>query len=400
MTERYSLFAVAAPGLEPLVLGELEGLGLGGTAEPGGVAFEGTIEDVALANLWLRTATRVLARVGEFGARALGELERRAGLLPWERFLAPGREVRLRATSKKSRLYHEKAVMERIANGITSRTGANPVGAARGPEEEETGSSAQLIVARMLRDRCTISIDTSGELLHRRGYRLESAKAPLRETLAAALLVASRWDPETPLLDPMCGSGTIPIEAALLARRIPPGLTRSLSQGFAFEHWPGFDGQAWAKIRDLAREGILPRAPAAILGSDRDAGAITAAEANATRAGVAGDIEFRRHAISAIEPPEGPGAIVSNPPYGVRVGEGGRVRDLYAQLGHVVRRKAVGWSVTLLLPDAPLERQTGLGFEEALRTTNGGLAVRALRAAVSASGSAGGAAGSGHLPGR
>jgi putative N6-adenine-specific DNA methylase len=273
-------------------------------------------------------------------------------------------------TSRKSRLYHQDAVAERLMRAVGSRVGA--------PVE---GDAPQELVVRLFRDKCTVSADASGELLHRRGYRLAGAKAPLRETLAAAMLAAAGWDGTTPLVDPMCGSGTIPIEAALLARRIPPGLGR----GFAFEHWPEFDPDAWEAVRAAARRRMLPHAPVPIAGSDRDAGAIAAAAANAERAGVAEDLQWRRAAISSIEPPDGTGWIVTNPPYGHRVGERQRLRDLFAQLGNVLRRRCPGWQVALLSAHAELDRQTGLALAPAFETANGGIRVRLMRGVVGAS---------------
>lgn len=376
MTGRLSLYAVTAPGIELHTAGELRRLGITPTeTEPGGVAFEGTMEDVARANLWLRTASRVLVRLGSFNARALGELERKSALLPWRDWLPDKSPVSVRVTCRKSRLYHQKAVAERI---VTACGGvARP---AAGDPDEAEDTEGQLIVVRLFRDVCTISLDSSGALLHRRGYRLAVAKAPFRETLAAALILESGWRPETPLLDPFSGSGTIPIEAAMLARRIPPGIDRD----FAFLRWPGADRKRWQALVDAARAAILPRAAAPIAGSDRDAGAIEAAVANAGRAGVTGDITWRQAAVSALEPPAGIGALVSNPPYGMRVSEGRELRDLFARLGSVARERLPGWRVTLLLPEAPLERATGLRFGAPLHTKNGGLAVRMVSAEVPA----------------
>ena len=164
----------------------------------------------------------------------------------------------------------------------------------------------------------------------------------------------------------------------MLARRIPPGIAR----GFAFQAWPEFDGRAWSDVLGSARERILPASPVRVLGSDRDPGAVRAAAANAERAGVGGDIEWRRAAISAIEPPAAPGWVISNPPYGVRVGERQRLRDLYAQFGNVMRAKCVGWEVALLTAHVELERQTRLPLEPRFRTENGGLHVRLMRARV------------------
>lgn len=374
MSGGLSLYAVTAPGLETHTAAELTALGINPTAtEPGGVAFDGTLDDVARCNLWLRTASRVLVRLGAFNARALGELERKALALPWREWLPADATVSIRVTSRKSRLYHQKAVAERIltASGGVARPASTE------PEDAEE-ADGQLIVVRLFRDVCTISLDSSGALLHRRGYRLAVAKAPLRETLAAGLLLESGWRAETPLIDPFTGSGTIPIEAAMIARRIPPGLDRD----FAFLHWPRSDRSRWRAMTDEARTAILPRATAPILGSDRDAGAIAAAIANAERAGVAADITWRQAAVSALEPPPGVGAVVSNPPYGMRVSEGRELRDLFARFGSVARERLPGWRITLLLPEAPLERATGLSFGPPLHTKNGGLPVRMVTATV------------------
>jgi putative N6-adenine-specific DNA methylase len=410
----YALFAVAAPGLAPLVAGELRALGLDpGAPEPGGVPFAGSLEAIARANLWLRTASRVLVRVDSFSARAFWELEKQTRQLPWERYLRAGAPLRLRTTCRQSRLYHSGAVAERVAAAIGARLGgpaelrralddkaqdghedaeaeapgAGRAGAAGGDGAGGDGAGGDgaggdedgaLVVVRLLRDRCTLSIDSSGPLLHRRGYRQATARAPLRETLAAALLLAGGWDRRAPLLDPLCGAGTIAIEAALLARGRAPGRARR----FAFMDWPAFDPALWERLVTEADVQAEPAAPGAIQASDRDEGAIAAAEANAARAGVAGDIEWRVRALSAIEPPPGPGWLVANPPYGVRVGDRDRLRNLYARLGDVARAQLPGWQAVLLSADAALARQTGLPFEPLLSTTNGGLAVQVLRALV------------------
>ncbi|HEX6533227.1 MAG TPA: THUMP domain-containing protein [Gemmatimonadaceae bacterium] len=378
-----ALFAMCAPGLERFVSDELRALGAHVVgAEPGGVSFAGDLELLYRANLWLRTAGRVTVRLAEFRARAFGELERRARQLPWERFVGAGRAIRLRVTCRKSRLYHSDAVAQRVADAIRARVGGGEdavgvevAGGAGGAADDDDAGAAQLIIVRLLHDRCTLSVDASGALLHARGYRLATARAPLRETLAAALLAASGWDPAgvAPLVDPMCGSGTIAIEAAMQARAIAPGLDRR----FAFTAWPDYDAERWTRLVDEARARIRPRAAAPILASDRDAGAIEAAAANAERAGVAADIALSRRAISAIEPPAASaGWIVTNPPYGVRVGEPGRLRDLYAQLGHVARRRCPGWTVALLSPDPRLESHARIPFETVATTRNGGIAVR------------------------
>lgn len=376
-------YAVTHPGVEAITARELLALGLvPGEMEPGGVAFRADASGVRAANLHLRTASRVLVRLGVFKASAFSELERRARHLPWERFIAPRSVVRFRVTSRKSRLYHQDAIAERLL-GIAGRTVAGlsaPAAGETADDGEGAGPPArpdeQLVVVRVVRDRCTVSADSSGELLHRRGYRLAVAKAPLRETLAAAMLLGIGWAGTEPLADPFAGSGTIPIEGALIARRIPPGIARR----FGFERWPGFDRTAWQAELDDARSAILEHAPAPILASDRDSGAVEAATANAARAGVSGDVEIRQAPVSALAVPGTPGWIVTNPPYGARVGERLRLRDLYAQLGHVARQLPPGWRIALLSAHAELEAQTRLPFEPVLETATGGIRVRLVRA--------------------
>lgn len=371
----FECFAIAAPGLEPLVAGELTALGERPRAEAGGVAWDGDAASLYRANLWLRTASRVVVRTARFRARTFYELERHARRIPWERFVAPGSAVRFRVTCRKSRLYHSDAVAQRMAAAIEHRLGAASAytaGETPGDEEVADAGREQLFVVRLVHDECTVSADASGALLHLRGYRQAVAKAPMRETLAAALLLAAEWRGDTPVLDPMCGSGTLPIEAALMARDMAPGLRRQ----FACADWPGFPRDAVAAVTAEAEARIRPASAVPILGSDRDAGAIDAARANAERAGVAADVVFSVRAISAIEPPAGPGLVVANPPYGIRVGERHEVRNLYAQLGHVLRRHCARWRVALLSADEKLTAQLGFPMRGVVATSNGGIPVR------------------------
>jgi putative N6-adenine-specific DNA methylase len=370
-----TFFAVAAPGLEALTASELSRLGLLGTAkstqpplEGGGVIFNGELEALYRANLHLRTASRVIVRLGDFYAAAFSELRKKAGRLTWERYLRPGQPVALHVTCHKSKLYHSDAVAERVAGAIGDRLG-QPTPRLKA-SESEAEQPAQLVLVRLVNDHCTISLDSSGALLHRRGYRLATAKAPLRETLAAGLLLAAGWDARSPLLDPFCGSGTIAIEAALIASGLPPGAKRR----FAFMDWPGYQAQRWeALLREiqLRSTGELPP----IQASDRDAGAIEMTRANAGRAGVADRIEFTLRAVSAIQPPAGPGWVVTNPPYGLRVSEGKDLRNLYAQLGNVLRRSCPGWQAGILCSDKKLLAQTGLKLDTSYELVNGGVKV-------------------------
>ena len=361
MAEPADCFAITAPGIEAITAAELAALGARiDETEPGGVSFRADAALLYLANLELRSASRVLKRIAHFEARTWFELERHGKKIAWRELLGTEMVPEFEVTSRKSKLYHNRGIaerLERIAGGEARAADVDPARVAR-------------VQVRAVRDRFTLSLDASGELLHRRGYRLETAKAPLRETLAAAMLLGCGWDGTTPLIDPFCGSGTIPIEAALLARRIPPGLHRR----FAFESWPDFDAKLWTEIRAEAESRIVPGAPA-IIGSDRDAGAIEASRANADRAGVLDSIEFRNVPLSAMDVAPGSGLLLTNPPYGARIGEEKPLRNLYAQLGNVARTRLPGWRVALLGANPRLEGQVGVPLHEIWRTNNGGIPV-------------------------
>lgn len=367
------LFAVSAPGLAPFTFAELAALGLKpgkplADGEEGGVTFQGGTREIYLANLHLRTASRVLMRFGQFYAAAFPELRKKAARLPWESVLQPGQRVALRVTCRQSKLYHSGAVAERVAGAINDRLGQTVTVT---KYDEDSSEPPALIVVRLVNNQCTISLDTSGTHLHRRGYRQAVAKAPLRETLAAGLLMASGWDGSTPLLDPFCGSGTIPIEAAMLARRIAPGRLRR----FAFMDSPGFDTNLWQEIVQQANDAVLPSGPI-LQASDRDAGAVQMARANSLRAGVSEMIEFYQRAVSSIQPPQIPGTVVTNPPYGVRVRSGHDLRNLYDQFGKVLRANCPGWQAAILCSDPVLLGHTRLKFDRRYFFNNGGINVQ------------------------
>jgi putative N6-adenine-specific DNA methylase len=242
--------------------------------------------------------------------------------------------------------------------------------------ENDLAESPQLVIVRLVHDLCTISIDSSGANLHRRGYRLATAKAPLRETLAAGLVMASGWDGASPLIDPFCGSGTIPIEAALTANKISPGMNRR----FAFMDWPDFDSSLWGSILSESQTHVRD-CELHISGSDRDAGAIKISQSNAMRAGVSNCIEFSHRAVSAIEP-VGIGWVVTNPPYGVRTRSNKDLRDLYAQFGNTLRLKCPGWHIAVLCADFQLLGNIGLKLDTGLTLVNGGIPVRVARGTV------------------
>jgi putative N6-adenine-specific DNA methylase len=328
-------------------------------------------------NLHLRSASRILVRLARFRALTFAELERRAKRIPWEKVLGEGQQVALRVTCRKSRLYHSDAVAERIERDLVARFGTSVAASTRDDDDTEHASEAQLIVVRFDRDNCTVSADSSGAHLHQRGYRTHVTTAPMRETLAAALILASEWDRRSPLLDPFCGSGTIPIEAALIAAKIAPGKNRR----FQFMRWPGFDPVEWDRIHSAAvsREHRVAVPP--IRGSDRTASAIRAAADNATRADVAELVEFSRADALDLTAGASAGWIVSNPPYGVRLGGAGAARRLLSDFGNRVRYQFGGWRLGLLVP-AEVDRVSALDLAPRLLTTNGGLRVHLLTGTV------------------
>jgi putative N6-adenine-specific DNA methylase len=338
------IFLVAPPGLEPVLADEAREAGFAGVAAvPGGVTVRGGWPEVWRANLALRGASRVLVRFGAFRALHLAQLDRRARRFPWAETLRPDVPVRVEATSSRSRIYHAGAAAQRIEAAIRDGLGAliardAPVG----------------IKVRIDDDLCTISVDSSGEPLHRRGHKQEVGKAPLRETLAALFLRQCGYRGSEPVVDPMCGSGTFVIEAAEIAAGLAPGRTRR----FAFEELASFDAAAWQRLR------TRPAAPAPslrFLGADRNPGAIRMSQANAARAGVSDLTEFRRQAISDLVPPQGPpGLVIVNPPYGARIGARPLLHGLYAALGRTLAERFAGWRVGIVTSEPALARATGL----------------------------------------
>ena len=382
--ERLACWAVTSPGIESLAAAELQAIGIApGAMEPGGVEFSATREQLADALLWLRTANRITVRIGTFRAAAFGELERHAAKVAWGDVVPSGATVHFRVTSKKSRLYHQDGIAERLERSVIAAVpGVQAVrapSAAEALEEDVTRVSGLpfciVSPARVPGRGHAVGRRLPGALLHLRGWRQAVAKAPLRETLGAALLIASGWEPGLPLVDPFCGSGTIAIEAALMARRLAPGRGRK----FAAESWPAVGAGVMPAARVRATALARPGADASIEGFDRDAGAVAASIANAERAGVAGDVAFAQATISDLGADDGAGCVVTNPPYGARIGDRSALRNLYATLGRVLRARRPEWRLTMLSEDRMLEGQTGMRLEEILRTTNGGIPVRVVR---------------------
>jgi putative N6-adenine-specific DNA methylase len=366
----FDAFAVAAPGLEHIVAAELADLKVDASIVEGGVEFTASQKALYEANLHLRSASRILIRLARFRAVSFAELEGNARKVHWERVVNRGDNVQLRVTCRKSRLYHSGAVAERIQRDLAERMGAV---VARAPASDDHGphqDNTQLIIVRLDHDRCTISADSSGAHLHMRGYRTAVTQAPMRETLAAALVLASGWDHRSPLIDPFCGSGTIPIEAALIAARIAPGRNR----GFRFMQWPGYNPSEWQRVLAAAVRREKPDGIPQITGTDRSAAAIRAATENAERAGVTRFVHFEKQDALGIDAGTGPGWIVTNPPYGVRLGDASESRRLMARFGDTLRQRFNGWRIALMAPPQ-LDRALGIPVRPELQTTNGGLRI-------------------------
>ncbi len=359
------LFAVSQPGIEKVTAKELLELGIEGKVVSGGVEFEGALRELYLTNLWLRSASRVLVRLCTFKAKHFAELVRKASKCNWSNYLKEDLPVKIRVTSKCSKLYHTKAIEERIWRSIENSLGFKL------PETkfEDEGTS---IIVRFKNDICTISINSSGAMLHKRGYRIAETEAPIRENLAAALVLISGWSGETPLIDPFCGSGTIPIEAALIRANIPPGINRK----FAFMEWKNFNDKAWNEIISEARLQLKePEVP--ILGFDIDPRAVEAASKNAEAARVNNFTEFKN--LSFPELPFSEATVVTNPPYGERLPFKG-LRQLYATFGDWVERNFDRYRVIFITPRRALAEATGLQPQLIDTTFNGGIRVGIYRA--------------------
>ena len=355
----FEIYLVATPGLEAPLCEEARAAGFDAAVVEGGVAFMGLWPDVWRANLELRGATRVLARIASFRAMHLAQLDKRARKVEWAGLLRPDVPVKVEASCKRSRIYHAGAASQRVAKAIAEELGA-PI-----------ADDAELrVMVRIEDDLVTISLDTTGESLHKRGFKEGVAKAPMRETMAAMFLRQCGFDGTQTVLDPMCGSGTFVIEAAEMALGLKPGRSRN----FAFERLPGFDASAWDRMRIPAP---APAAAPRFYGSDRDPGAIRMARENAERAGVAGVVQLEQHSIETLTAPEGPpGLIIVNPPYGTRIGNKAPLLGLHRTLGNVIRAKFPGWRVGIITSDKELARATGLGLELVEPTVlHGGLRV-------------------------
>lgn len=364
--ENIKLIATATFGLEAIVKREVESLGFKDIqVENGKVIFSAKLEDIPKANLWLRTADRVLLLVGEFKALSFEELFEKTKALPWGDLISKDGEFTVTGKSIKSKLYSvpdcqaivKKSVVEKMKQKYNTEW------------FEETGAKYTIQVA-LLKDIATLTIDTSGVGLHKRGYRKEAMLAPLKETLAAALVQLSFWTHERVLLDPFCGSGTIAIEAAMIGRNIAPGLNRK----FASEEWDIIPEGVWKKERVDAFKAIKHDRELKIYASDMDKRAIDIAKDNAFKAGVDDVIDFKVRKFSSINIKNSFGVIITNPPYGERLGEKKEVEELYKQMG-VEFKNLRTWSKYIITSEENFERLYGKKAAKKRKLYNGRIKV-------------------------
>lgn len=356
----FEIFLATAPGHEDVLAEEVRSLHFKSIrSAPGGVAITGDWRDVWRANLQVRGASRISARIGSFRASHLSELDKRSRKFPWAGVLRADVPVRVEAQCRASKIYHTGAAAERVAKAIHAALGADVA--------DDAGVAVRV---RIEKDVCTLIVDTSGEPLHKRGFKEAVNAAPMRETMAANFLRQCGYDGREPVLDPMCGSGTFVIEAAEIAAHMAPGRTRP----FAFEKLATFDAAAWQAMRASVQP-VIP--PHTFHGSDRDPGAIRMSRANAARAGVAAFTSFEERDVSEIVPPPGgPGLVIVNPPYGDRIGEAGSIAAVYRALGAALRSRFKGWRAGLITTDPALAKATGLPFgRPSSPVSHGGLRV-------------------------
>ena len=372
MTQQ-QFFATTAKGVEEVLAAELVKLGVEGVAtESGGVRFGGGMEAAYRATLWLRTASRVLMPLAEFACETPEQLYEGVRTVAWAGYLTPEMTLAVDCNLRDSALTHSGFVAlktkDAIVDEVRDRVGSRP--------NVDTKDPDLRINVRLFRNRCTVSLDCSGTPLDRRGYRLERHEAPLKENLAAALVELSGWDGSVPLLDPMCGTGTIAIEAALKALRVPPGLLRA---GFGFQRWLGFDRPLWDRLVEEARQGMLAALPAPVLGSDISHSAIAMANENARRAGVGELVSLSRGEISELSPPPGPGVLIFNPPYGKRLGEEEALKPLYKEIGDVMKKRCKGYTAWLFTGNLELAKCVGLKASRRIVLYNGPIECRLLK---------------------
>ena len=361
----HRIAAVTPPEFASLCEKELRDIGFEELSlTDAGVEFSAKLTESYLCNLWLRTASRILCRVVHFRSGAVEQLFSRVSAFRWELWLNPAVPLHIDVHVRQSRIQHEGLIEKTVFMGIQKRfadAGLGQPAQCRSLGELSSSQSkvVQRIIVRLINNYCEISLDTSGNHLHQRGYRLIHSGAPLRETLAAAILMKAGWRRDRPIIDGMCGSGTMTIEASLLAKRLPPGFMRR----FLFEQWPSFQERTWRYSLRKASDGVQTKSPVPIIAIDDDPEAMAVSKQNAERAKVAGDIMWHQTDFFSVRPQTmnlDPGLLFLNPPYGRRLE---REDGLYERLGVHLRQFFRGWQIAIIAPDRVLAN--GLKFNRA-----------------------------------
>ncbi|MGF1478620.1 MAG: class I SAM-dependent RNA methyltransferase [Cyanophyceae cyanobacterium] len=364
-------FATVARGLESLAAQELERLGAERVMPAFcGVEFWGTRELLYRTNLWSRLSFRILQVLSKFPCSKADSLYKGVQAVDWRDSLPPDRSFAVRATGKTKALNHSHFTALQVKNAIVDWQRQH-----WGERSDVDTQNPDLwINVHLHREVCTLSLDSSGNSLHRRGYRPAVGKAPLKETLAAALIELSEWQPEVAFLDPLCGSGTLPLEAALVGLNVPPG---SFRERFGFETWTDFDRQLWERLLSEAATGRQPLA-APIAGSDRDPEIVAQALTNARSSGLDQHIDFACRELADVEPISDRGVIICNPPYGERVGDRQRLGQFYKLLGDVFKQRFKGWKAYVLSGNKELALSIGLKSSRRVPILNGAIACQFL----------------------
>jgi putative N6-adenine-specific DNA methylase len=368
-----SFFAAAPPGLEKLCLDELCALPLSKNDTKivkGGVEFKGRMHDCYLANLNLRTANRILMRIADFPASNFVKLEKRASAIPWELFIHQGIVPEVKVTSRHSRLFHKGAVSDRIEKSISNRL--DQFGFAfRQKDQKDFHTFPQQIFVRAVDDIFTLSMDSSGELLHKRGIKKHSAHAPIRETLAAAILKLAGYNPKEPLLDPMCGSGTFSLEGAMRTINMPAGWFRD----FAFMGWPCFRPLQWAHMKREAEKLFTPVTSPLIFASDKDQKVCKAFKKKINEYNLTETIDVSCGNFLDLSTPfttDQTGLVVINPPYGLRMGNRPESLNLFHAIINKLKKEYPGWKIAIIVPDDNLLKK--IPFKQTRhRLSHGGL---------------------------
>lgn len=350
MTKPVTLIATAAMGLESIVANEVKQLGYDVEVDNGKVTFNAPISAIPRCNLWLRTADRVKLLVGEFKAKTFDELFEATKALPWEHYIEESGQFPVTGKSHQSTLHSVPHCQSIVKKAIAERLKFKYGVASRMPEN---GALFKVEVS-ILKDIATLTIDTSGPGLHKRGYRVGQGEAPLRETLAAALILLTNWRPDEPFIDPFCGSGTIPIEAALIGQNIAPGFNRE----FVSEEWQWIDEDLWETAFQEAEDEANYDQQLLITGSDINHQMVEISKQNALEAGLADLIDWKQMQVKDLSIKANNGYLIGNPPYGQRISDDKEVAKIYEDLGSVMT-KHPSWSVYILTAYRNFEKVYG-----------------------------------------